>query len=113
MTAMRVQLQDPKHLGELAVVHIGCRKPYILLDRAPWQQPRLLENHADPRFRRARDVPLEIAVEPEDDAQHRALAAAGGTDQRADLAGLKRESDRREHLLRPAGGTLEALACDI
>src|SRR5207245_7340522 len=57
--------------------------------------------------------PPESAVEPEDDAQHRALAAAGRADQHADLTGLKREFDRREHLLRSARGTRERLACDI
>src|SRR4051812_45235453 len=113
MAAMRLQLQDPEQLGELRISDIGCRKPHILLDRAPWQQPRLLENHADPGFRWARDASLEIAVEPEDNAQHRALAAARGTDQDADLARPKREADRREHLLRSARGTPEALACDI
>ena len=56
---------------------------------------------------------MKVAIEAEDDPQHRALAAAGRSDQHADLAGTKREFDRREHLVRFARGTPERFAGNI
>ena len=64
-------------------------EPHVLLDRAPRQQPRLLEHHAERAVGGQLDAALEIAVEPGDDPQQRGLAAAGRPDQRGDLAAAR------------------------
>ena len=73
------------------------REPHVLLDRAPRQQPRLLEHHAERAVRGQSHAALEVAIEPGDDAQQRGLAAARRPDQRADLAVAERERQLAEH----------------
>ena len=94
---------------------IGLRrgKPYIFFDRPPGQQPRLLEHHADPCAGRTRNASQIVGVKAGENPQHRALAAAGGTDEDADLSGLERKGDAGEHVVLSARRAPEGLAGDI
>src|ERR1700733_2328899 len=66
-------------------------KTHVVVDAAPRQEPRLLEDHADPDIGGDLNGALEIAIESGEDAHQGRLAAAGGPDQRASLALLERE----------------------
>ena len=88
---MCVQFQNCEQCGKLRFIGQRRGQPHIFFDRPPGQQPRLLEHHADPRAGRTRNAPLIIAVEAGENPQHGALAAAGGTDEDANLSGAERK----------------------
>ena len=101
-------------LGQPDLGEEGARAPRVSADdgdvlgqRAPGQEARGLEHHRDAPGRRP-DLALEVAVEPGDQTDQRALADAGGTDQRRPLAGVELERDLAED--RRAAG--EALLAD-
>ena len=76
----------------------------VVGDAEPGQQPRLLEHHADLGVRAGDDLAVEAhgaigrPLEAGDQAQDRALAAAGAADQRDDLAGFDGEADAVERV---------------
>ena len=77
------------------------RQPHILAHAGPGHQGRLLEHEADalPRQHvalamRELDAPRARRGKPRDDPQRRRLAAAGGTDQRDELALADGEIER-------------------
>src|SRR3954447_10662591 len=81
----------------------------VVPDCAPGKQGRILE-HDNARRVRSRDARLVLAqrsgpglVEACDEAQQRGLAAAGGTEQRNELARLDGDADVAEHRQLGAG----------
>ena len=88
-------------------------KPHVLLDRAPRQQPRLLENDAEPAMRGPFDATFEVAIEADDDAQERGLAAAGRPDQRHDFAVAQADGKLAEHVQRAARGAAIEFLLDV
>ena len=84
----------------------------ILFDRAPRQQPRLLEHHAERAVVGEPDGAVVVAVEAGDDPQQRGLAAARRADERADLAVAQREIDVAEHVELIAGRSRKGLSGD-
>src|ERR1700761_3214997 len=113
MAAMLAQLQCCEQRRKPYLVDIRRGQPDILFDRAPRQQPRLLEHHADPYLLGARHAPSIIMIEAGENPEQGGLAATGGTDDDADLAPLEREGDMVEHVLLPAGSVPVGLGCDV
>src|SRR5215475_12422052 len=99
MAAMSAQLEHLEQGRKPLRIDIRRGQANVVLDRAPWQQPRLLEYHADALLPGTRDVPLKVAIETSEDAQQRGLAAAGGADDDADLSRFERERDMAQHLV--------------
>src|SRR5262249_49794887 len=99
--------------GKLGVIGLRCGEADIVLDRTPGQEPRLLEHHRKPRPGRPRHASLIVRIESRENAQERALAAAGGADNDSDFAGRKRKADVLDHVVRLADGADKPLAADI
>ena len=86
------QLMRARHVGlriEIAQLEL---QQHIAEHVAPFEQHRALEHDAEVRLRAGDFLPVEqhaaagVAQQPRDDAQQRALAAAGGPDDREKLA---------------------------
>jgi hypothetical protein len=56
---------------------------------------------------------LKVVVEAGENPEHRTLAAAGWTDQYANLSGIKRKGHAGDHVVQFARRVLERLAGDI
>ena len=82
VVAVRGEAERREQRVEIGVSRLRRAEPHVLFDRAPRQQARLLEHHAEPAVLRQAHGAGEIAVDPGDDAQKRRLAAAGRADQR-------------------------------
>jgi hypothetical protein len=63
---------------ERSIRRLRRGEAHILLDRAPRQQPRLLENDAEPAVRWQFDATFEIASETDDDARSVVLPQPDG-----------------------------------
>jgi len=87
-----------EQLREFRPASMRRQEPDIVFDRAPGQQPRLLEDDAKLAGRGQPNAAFEIAVQPDDDAQERGLAASGRADQGCDLARLERKRNLAEHV---------------
>src|SRR5579872_1624757 len=72
-------------------------KTQIVVHAAPWQQSRLLKDHADPRIKRQRDRTFEIVIEADQNTQERGLAEARRSHQRMNVAGDKRQRYVAQH----------------
>src|ERR1700722_299797 len=83
---------------ELGVAGLRRRDPDVLLDAAPRQEARLLENETEPP-RREGHLAVEIAIETGDDLQKRGLAGARRADEGRDLSGREREGDVGKNVL--------------
>ena len=84
--AMRGEASDLEQRRQRVGRRVRRRQPDIVLDRAPRQQPRLLEHHAEPAVMRQLHRAVVVAIEAGDDAEQCGLAAARRPDQRADFA---------------------------
>jgi hypothetical protein len=88
-------------LGDLgiAVRIVGEHELQVVLDRQPGQQARLLEHVADARGLGQRDLAAEVGVQPGDQIEQRALAAARGAEQRHEAVRRHLESQILDHQL--------------
>src|SRR6185295_13517746 len=97
MVAMGREAERLEQGAERGIGRLRRGKPYVLLDRTPRQQPRLLEHHAEHAVRGQRYATLEVAVEPGNDPQQRGLAAARWAYQRGHFAVGEAERELAEH----------------
>jgi hypothetical protein len=67
MIAVRCQLQHFEECGKLVIAHARCGESHVLLDRAPGEQPRFLEYHAEPACGGQSDSALKVVIEPRND----------------------------------------------
>src|ERR1019366_585162 len=113
MAPVHAQSQNREQRGKRGLVRLRRGKPHIVLDRPPGQQPWLLKHHADPRVRRTRYPALIVMVEAGHDLQQGALAAAGWSDEHADLASAQRKVEIGKNVVPLAGSAGERLARDL
>ena len=111
-TAEPVEAERRKQRGQRGIGRPRRGEPHVLLHRAPRQEPRLLEHHAERAVRGQRHAAVEVAVEPGDDAQQGGLAAARRPDQRGHLAAGEAERELAQHLELPAGCGAKRLLLD-
>ncbi len=112
MGAVCAQLQDLEQCVQPGFVRLRSGQPYVIIDRAPWQQARFLEYHADAGVRCMDDAAAIIGIETGHDPQHRGLAAAGWPDQCDQFAVIEGECEIAQHVDPLAGGVDECLLFD-
>jgi hypothetical protein len=64
---VRYQLQHFEECGKLVIAHARCGESHVLLDRAPGEQPRFLEYHAEPACGGQSDSALKVVIERRND----------------------------------------------
>lgn len=107
------QFERGEQLAEFCLAYMRRHEPHVFVDRAPGQQPRLLEDDPQLAVYRQPHAALEIAVQSDDNAQKRCLAASRWTDQRGDLPIHQGKRDLAEYVQPRAGSGAIALLFDV
>src|SRR5262249_24523047 len=110
--AVRVETQRAEQRVEVRLSRLRRSKPHVLLERAPRQQSRLLEHHAELTVVGERNGAVGVAVEAGDDPQQGGLAASGRANQGADLAACEAQRQPVDHMELAARGGAKRLVLD-
>src|SRR5215831_13153782 len=101
MMSVGSETQGSEQSVKVGIGHLGRPQPDVLFHGAPWQQPRLLEHHAELAVLGQLYRTRIVGIEAGNDAEQRGLAAAGRADQAPTAPALRVNAKSRSTSMLP------------